>query len=74
MNVRRSLAECLTGMGRYVEAEEELLAVHKRMHDRRGPQHHFTQMAIRSLVDLYEAWGKPEQAARWQAKLPAPTR
>ncbi len=23
------------------------------------------------LADLYDAWGKPEKAAEWRAKLPA---
>ena len=26
------------------------------------------------LVDLYEAWGKPEQGAEWRAKLPSTER
>ena len=27
--------------------------------------------AIRRLVDLYTAWDKPEEAAKWRAKLKA---
>jgi len=23
-----------------------------------------------NLIDLYEAWGKPEDAEKWRAKLP----
>ncbi len=26
--------------------------------------------SIERLVRLYDAWGKPEQAAEWRAKLP----
>ena len=26
--------------------------------------------ALERLVQLYDAWGKPEQAAEWLAKLP----
>jgi tetratricopeptide (TPR) repeat protein len=30
-----------------------------------------TQESIKSLVELYEAWGKPEKAEEWRAKLPS---
>ena len=26
--------------------------------------------ALERLVQLYDAWGKPDQAAEWRAKLP----
>jgi hypothetical protein len=29
--------------------------------------------ALRELVRLYDGWGKPEEAARWRAKLPPGT-
>ncbi|MCH7557751.1 MAG: hypothetical protein IIB56_09885 [Planctomycetes bacterium] len=29
-----------------------------------------TQESLNNLVELYEAWGKPEKAAEWRAKLP----
>jgi hypothetical protein len=25
---------------------------------------------INNLIDLYEAWGKPEKAEKWRTKLP----
>jgi hypothetical protein len=25
---------------------------------------------MKNLIDLYEAWGKPEKAKEWRAKLP----
>jgi len=25
---------------------------------------------LNNLIDLYEAWGKPEKADEWRAKLP----
>jgi hypothetical protein len=27
---------------------------------------------VRQLVDVYDAWGKPEKAAEWRAKLTKP--
>jgi hypothetical protein len=26
--------------------------------------------SIRNLIELYEAWGKPEKAEEWRVKLP----
>ena len=40
----------------------------RRVH---GHDHPFTLASINNLADLYDAWGKPEQAAEWRAKLPA---
>ncbi len=34
-----------------------------------GADHARSIKAIRSLADLYDAWGKPEQAAEWRVKL-----
>ena len=36
-----------------------------------GPTHKQPIQAIRFLVELYNAWGKPEKAAEFQALLPA---
>lgn len=35
-----------------------------------GPGHRHTIDSLRELVDLYESWGKPDEAAKWRAKLP----
>jgi len=32
------------------------------------PEHYHLDLAHRWLVDLYEAWAKPEKAAEWRAK------
>jgi hypothetical protein len=34
-----------------------------------GLQHPLTIDSIKSLIKLYEAWNKPEQARRWRVKL-----
>ena len=48
-------------------AEEQLLAAYGVLssHDDRPP----TARTVTRLIRLYEAWGKPEEAAEWRAKL-----
>ena len=36
-----------------------------------GDTHPHTLDSINNLIDLYEAWNKPDQAAERQAKLPS---
>ncbi|MCH8153398.1 MAG: serine/threonine protein kinase [Planctomycetes bacterium] len=52
-------AECLSKLRRYEDAETMLLAIEDRTAD-----------VIRVLVELHEAWDKPDEAAEWRAKLP----
>ncbi|MBC8217713.1 MAG: tetratricopeptide repeat protein [Planctomycetes bacterium] len=35
-----------------------------------GDTHPHTKESLNSLIDLYEAWGKPENAKEWRSKLP----
>ena len=35
-----------------------------------GDNHPHTLESLKNLIDLYEAWGKPEKAEEWRAKLP----
>ena len=37
--------------------------------DLNGAQDENTQAALEALINLYDAWGKPEKAAEWRAKL-----
>jgi serine/threonine-protein kinase len=66
------LGACLTDLGRYAEAEPLLtkgyavLVKDKEDGAKRAPD------ALKRLINLYTAWGKPEKAAEYQAKLPAP--
>ncbi|UCG33396.1 MAG: serine/threonine protein kinase, partial [Phycisphaerales bacterium] len=62
---------CLRGLDRYDEAESVLLEGHEILESARGPTHERTLGAVRSLVDLYDAWGKAEEAAAWRAELEA---
>ena len=75
-NLETALGECLLAQGRCAEAEGLLLTGHDDLEKRLGPQHRLTSQARRRLHDLYAAWNKPEQAARYApertvASLPA---
>jgi len=63
-------ARTFHGQGLYQEAEQlfiKALAIRRRV---LGEGHPDTLESVNNLVELYEAWGKPEQADKWRAKLP----
>jgi tetratricopeptide (TPR) repeat protein len=62
----------LLGLGRYPEAEEHLLAAYRRLETTLGAEHPRTQKIRERLVELYETWGKPDEAERYRA-APFPT-
>jgi hypothetical protein len=35
-----------------------------------GEEHPSTVEGMKKLIELYEAWGKPEKAEKWREKLP----
>ena len=35
-----------------------------------GDTHPHTLESLHNLIELYKAWGKPERAEEWRAKLP----
>lgn len=65
-----ALGECLTTQKRYAEAESPLRRSYTTMKDVQGERGPLTLEAMRRLVALYQAWGKPQEAARYQAALP----
>ena len=62
---------CLSELGRYAAAEELLLSGFQVLEGSLGRQDRLTLRAAERLVDLYEAWGKNEQAARYAVLLKA---
>ncbi len=46
-----------------------LKAVNGR-HLKLSDKHPRTLDSLNNLIELYEAWGKPEKAEKWRAKLP----
>jgi hypothetical protein len=55
---------------RYEEAEELLHKVYESRCLKLGDKHPHTIESIKSLIALYEACNKPEQAKKWREKLP----
>ena len=57
-------------VGRHAEAEPLLVKALEGQRRVLGEEHPRTLESMNNLIKLYEAWGKPEQAEEWRAKLP----
>ena len=66
----RNLGRNYLVQGHYNKAKPLLLKVFESRITRLGETNLETQKSITDLIDLYEAWGKPEKAKEWRAKLP----
>ena len=55
---------------RYDEAEALFTKAVEARRRKLGDEHPDTLESINNLIELYEAWGKPEKAEEWRAKLP----
>ncbi len=64
-NLDTALGECLLAQKRYTDAEPLLLTGHDDLEKRLGPRNRITIQATRRLHDLYLAWDKPTEAARF---------
>jgi tetratricopeptide (TPR) repeat protein len=67
--VRSLLGECLTKTKRFPQAEKLLVESLAIIKGQFGQDHPRTQAIVRRLVALYEAWGKPQKKAVYQAML-----
>jgi tetratricopeptide (TPR) repeat protein len=74
-NTQSLLGEALLGQKKYADAEPRLRAGYEGLKQREARiplQSKFClATALQRLVRLYEAWGKPDEAARWQKELDA---
>lgn len=70
--VESLLGASLAGQKRYAEAQPLLLEGYQGMVARQGsiavPDRYHLELAHRWLVQLYQAWGKPDKAAEWSGK------
>ena len=55
--------------GKYAEAETLLLQVLESKTHVLGQDHHETIQAINYIIELYEAWKKPDKAETYRAML-----
>jgi serine/threonine protein kinase/Flp pilus assembly protein TadD len=72
-NGKSLLGGCLLGQKRFADAEPLLLAGYDGMKQREMqiPADGYVRLpeAAERLVQLYEVWGKPEEATKWRATL-----
>jgi tetratricopeptide (TPR) repeat protein len=68
----RNHGRCLTALQRYEEAEALLRPAAEGLEASFGRDHQHVHSARQYMVELYDAWGKPEEAARWRDADPAP--
>ena len=68
-NTESILGGCLTALERYAEAEPLLLESYPVIKAARGESHQRTLEAGQRVVDLYEAWGQPDEADQYGALL-----
>ena len=64
--LRGKFGALLTTMQRFEEAETVLLDSHEKLRARFSPEDRNVAAAARRLVQLYEAWNRPEQAERYR--------
>jgi hypothetical protein len=67
--IKSLLGGCLVADHQYAAAEPLLLESYPIIRSSFGEPHPRTQVAARRLVDLYNAWGKPQKAAPYAAIL-----
>ena len=68
-NSRFTLARMYFAQRRYAESEQLALRAYPAMLDSVGPTHERTVRIMQLLADLYDAWGQPQKATEWRAKL-----
>jgi non-specific serine/threonine protein kinase/serine/threonine-protein kinase len=71
--VQTTLGMALLGQKRYAEAETPLIqgygGLKERKHTIPAGSRGQLNKAARALAELYDAWGKPDEAARWNREL-----
>ncbi len=61
-----SLGTCLRKAGRYEEAQTQLAAALRILQATVGDGHRRTTGCLERMVELYEAWGRPDEAQRYR--------
>lgn len=63
-----TMSTLLVATGRYAEAEPLLLDLHEKRLESLGRRHRETRAARARLIELYESWDRPEDAASWRGR------
>ena len=70
--VEQELGRLLGRQGDYAEADTLLRRAYQTFASKRGAEHEQTRQAAQALVELYKAWGRPDRAAAFQARVGGP--
>jgi eukaryotic-like serine/threonine-protein kinase len=70
--IKIDLARCLMESAQFAEAEDFLTDAHDWTRAVNGIDDRLTQTALTQLVELYEAWGRPEQATQYRSLVRSP--
>jgi serine/threonine protein kinase len=62
------LGKCLTSLERHTEAESLLLSGYETLKTAQGVPPATLKLARQCIVQLYEAWDKPEKATEWRSR------
>jgi non-specific serine/threonine protein kinase/serine/threonine-protein kinase len=63
----------LTALGRFHEAESELLEAERVMKESLGTEHQRYREAVEKLIELYDRWGRPMERESWADLLNPPS-
>ncbi len=70
--LRRNAGACLLARGLHEEAETLLLESHEVFLQAFGDGGMHTKLTVNLLVELYDSWGRSEEAATWRARMVGP--
>ena len=59
----------MTGLGRFDQAQQSLLESLKRLDAVEGANPQWKGYVMQAMVQLYEKWNRPEEAATWRERL-----
>ncbi len=65
-DARGAIGECLIAQGRYAEAESLLIESYAANKASQVPGSFRVKESSNRLLNLYDRWGKPEQAAHYR--------
>ncbi|MEM7354269.1 MAG: hypothetical protein AAF657_25920, partial [Acidobacteriota bacterium] len=64
-----AVASCRWRRGDFIRAEPVLLASHRAIAEQMGESTPMYRSSVRELAQLYEAWGRDEEAALYRSRL-----
>lgn len=68
-NANSLLGGCLSKSGNFSQAEKLLVESYSTLEKQFGASHPRTQAALKRIIELYEAWGKPKKVKEYRALI-----